>query len=626
MDALDIIVLTNNLAYEQDGGLIRVMNDKEYEKLHGERFKERVKTEVVKLNYANASEVTKVLIQLKTNVGKIISDDTSNTIVLIDIRENIEEMKDVISEIDVPLVTEVFSLDYAKVELIKDKLEQMISKNIGSMKFDERTNKLVIKDTPKKMEDIKRVIEAFDEKTRQVIIDANIMKVTLSDKYSNGIDWTTIATLGDLTIEATSNLTTSLEGTTPSTFTVMKEGGAHSSVLRLLETFGKTDVLSRPRITVADKEEAKILVGAKEIYVTSEVTTSGDTYHTADHVQFVDVGVKLAVTPEINKQGYIKLRIKPEVSDTDATKTVRLINPADGSTRTIVPYVVTSEAETTLLVKDKTTIILGGLMKDTITEYSDKIPFLGDLPVIGRLFSTKGKSKEKAELVIFLTPYIIEGSETTEEAHSYIEEWKKKEEMAKIEKPEEPRFEKPKLVEVDKNLKPIVKEEKKEEKPKLVEVDKNLKPIVKEEKKERPKDIRVAKKSKTPSKAQKLEWTPITLAKVPHKKETQKAPGTKTGKEILPKKTPYEEYYLTIRKDINDMAKGQDVSGLKGEVELQFSVDRNGFLTKGPIVLNKPDLRLVRASVNCVKKVAPFPRFPKTLKDEEEFYIVVRYE
>ncbi|MDP8230514.1 MAG: secretin N-terminal domain-containing protein [Candidatus Gorgyraea atricola] len=577
MDALDIVVSTNDLAYEEKGSLIRVMTARKYEKMNGARFKDRTKTEIVKLNYAKASTVAVTLTKMKTKLGKVIADDASNTLVLIDNSKNIERMKQAILEIDILLVTEIFSLDYAKADSIKEKLEKMLSKDMGTIRFDERTNKVVVKDTQEKINEIKKVVEAFDEKTREVLIDAKIIQVTLSDKHSYGIDWDSIATLGNITIEATTHLTTSLAGTTPNVLTIAKKGGTHLNVLRLLETFGKTNVLSRPRITVADREEAKILVGAKEVYVTSEVTTtSGGTYHTTDNVQFVDVGVTLGVTPEINSDGYVRMKIKPEVSNTDATKTVMLTNP-DGSTRTVVPYVTTSEAETTVLIKDNTTLILGGLMKDTVTEYNDKVPILGDIPILGKLFSTKGKSKEKTELVIFITPHIIDPGKSTKEAEFYAKEWKKKTEDAKIGKSEKP-----------------VKKEKKSAKVK-------------------------AKRKPEPKK--KKEWTPVFSNKKPEKEKVVK----QEKKEVV--KTPYESYYLAIRKEIIGAAQRQDMEGFTGDVELQFTLDRDGFLTKGPIVLNKPDLKLVRAAVNCVKLTSPFFPFPKSLdKEEAEFYIIVRYE
>ena len=591
MAALDVLVTTNDLAYEQEGLLIRIMPQNKYLKLHGKDFKDRTKTEIVKLKYADANDIAKVITKMKSKIGKVIPDSSSSTIVLIDNPYNIKSMKDVIAEVDVLLVTEVFSLDYGDAEAVQGKIEKMISDNVGSAKSDKRTNKIIVKDTQKKIDDIKKVIEAFDEKTRVVVIDANIIKVTLTDKYSYGIDWADIASLGDITLTGSSNLTTSLTGATPSTLTVATATN-YSTVISLLDTFGQTDVLSRPRITVADKEDAMILVGAKEVYVTSEVTTtSGGTYHTTDNVQFVDVGVRLTVTPEINSEGYIRMKIRPEVSDTDATKTVILTNP-DGSTRSIIPHVTTSEAETTLLVKDKTTIILGGLMKDTVTEYRDKVPFLGDLPLLGKFFSTQGKSKEKTELVILLTPHIIEGDKMTKDAKFYKDEWNRYAKAAQIESPEEEAMRKAK----DKKTGSVKK---------------------------------VKKSASTRSSPAKLAPAKAMAAKTPKNKWAQLFTSRP---KVTKAKTPldqgaYEKYYMALRKEVNNIAKKQDVSGKKGEVELQFSLDREGFLVRGPVVLNKPDLQLVRAAVNSVKKAMPFGVFPKGIKQKEaEFYVVVRYE
>ena len=611
MDALDVLVTTNDLAYEKEGLLIRIMPQKKYLKLHGKDFKDRTKTEIVKLKYADANDIAKIVTKMKSKIGKVIPDSSSSTIVLIDNPYNIKNMKDVIAEVDVLLVTEVFSLGYGDAEAVQGKIEKMISDNVGSVKFDKRTNKIIVKDTQKKIDDIKKVIEAFDEKTRVVAIDANIIKVTLTDKYSYGIDWADIASLGDITLTGSSNLTTSLTGTTPSTLTVATATN-YSTVISLLDTFGQTDVLSRPRITVADKEDAMILVGAKEVYVTSEVTTtSGGTYHTTDNVQFVDVGVRLTVTPEINNEGYIRMKIRPEVSDTDPTKTVTLTNP-DGSTRSIIPHVTTSEAETTLLVKNNTTIILGGLMKDTVTEYRDKVPFLGDLPLLGKFFSTQGKSKEKTELVIFLTPHIIEGDKITKEVKFYKDEWNRYAKAAQIESPEEEAMRKAK----DKKTGSVKKAMRKAEDKKTGSVKKVKKSASTRFAPTKSSPVKPAPAKAMAAKTPKNKWAQLFTSKPKvTKAKTQLDQGA------------YEKYYMALRKEVNNIAKKQDVSGKKGEVELQFSLDREGFLVRGPVVLNKPDLQLVRAAVNSVKKAMPFGVFPKGIKQKEaEFYVVVRYE
>ncbi|MEK6733158.1 MAG: secretin N-terminal domain-containing protein [Candidatus Omnitrophota bacterium] len=590
MDAISIVTSTNGLAYEQTGTLIRIMDAKEYEKAHGRSFEDRTKTEIVKLNYANAGEVAKALSQIKSDIGKVISEDVSNTIVIIDTPDNIKKMKEIIAGMDALMVTEVFPLDYAKAESLKDKINEMVSRGVGSVKFDEKTNKLVVRDTKQKIEDIRKVINAFDEKTREVLIDANIIQVTLSDKYSYGIDWLDIAKMGDVKLTADTNLSAGLSNVTPNTFSIATSGGNNSTIISLLKTYGETNVLSRPRIAVLDRHEAKILVGSKEVYVTSEVTTtSGGTYHTTDNVQFVDVGVRLAVTPEINRAGFVTLKVKPEVSNADATKTVQLKNP-DGSTRTIVPYVTTSEAETSVVVKDGTTVIIGGLMKDTLVNRKEKVPFLGDIPLVGKLFSSNGKSKEKTELVILLTPHIIDGDKTSEETKKYMADWDKKAEDVKIEEPEEPEIKFSKMT----------------------------------EKKEQTRRYPVIKKKTEPKK----KWTPLLGASDREPENTEKPETVNAAASSITTRTPYEEYYFTLRQDISDIAKrDKDISGIKGEVQMQFTLDKEGFLVTGPVVLNNPDLRLVRSAIKTVKKYVPFSRFPKALKkDQADFNVIIRYE
>lgn len=597
LDAMSIIASTNKLAYERTGTFIRVMNAKDYENIYGKVFEDKTRTEVVKLNYASAVELSEALRQMKSDIGKVIAEDVSNTIVIIDTPENIVKMKDAISKMDVRLVTVVFPLNYANAELLKDKISEMVSKGAGSVRFDEKTNKLVVKDTKEKIEDIRNVIAAFDEKTRQVMIDAYIIQVTLSDKYSYGINWTDVAKIGNLEFTTDTNLATGLTGVTPSTLNMATTKGSYTALIGLLKTYGETNILSRPRITVLDKQQAKILVGSKEVYVTSEVTTtSGGTYHTTDHVNFVDVGVRLAVTPEINRDGFVSLKLKPEVSSADATKTVELKNP-DGSTRTIVPYVTTSEAETSVVVKDGTTLIIGGLIKDTLVNHQERVPFLGDIPVVGKLFSNTGKTKEKTELVILLTPHIFDGENTSDEAMIRMDEWDNKSEKVRIKEPEDN----------------WVKFPKKDGAQETQEIQKTG-------------EIKVApERSGQPAR----KWTPILGAKKPEEvRNVQNIERSPVAEPSASKRTPYEDYYFRVRQEINNLARQDaDVRGINGEVQLQFTLDKEGFVIKGPVVLNNPDLRLVRSAVKLIKKAVPFERFPKGFnRNEADFNVSIRYE
>lgn len=423
MDVLEIILAANELAYEKNGDIINVMTQRDYELLYGERSYDKKIVKIIQLKYAKALEVGRSLNQIKTKIGKVIIDEGSNTIVLIDVPQSLKGMEEAVKNIDLPTITKTFILNYAKAKDLQDKIKESLSKSIGELKIDERMNKIIVTDLPDKVEYIGKIISDFDEKDKVVLIEAKIVQITLSKDAGYGINWNDV--FAGIDTIAQSDLAINLSGVTnQTTFTYTRAHGATQPgdrvILKLLEKLGKTDVLSTPRITVANNQEAKVLVGTKEAYVTSTITQSDGTTTTADNVQFVDVGVRLSVTPSINEDGYITMKIKPEVSS--APTSLQLTN-ADGSVRTSVPIVTTSEAETVLSVKDGTTIIMAGLMKDTRKDNTDKIPVLGDIPVLGHVFKSKGQEQSKTELVIFLTPYIIkDGEDFSSDDQEYLRE------------------------------------------------------------------------------------------------------------------------------------------------------------------------------------------------------------
>ena len=191
-DAFEIMLLSNDMAYDLRNDIVNVMTGREYEALYGERFKDKKELATIKLNYAKAVEVAKAIMQVKTAIGRVIVDEGSNTLILMESADRLAEMKDMIALLDSPMITKVFSLDYAKSEKLNPKIQDMVTKGIGSVRFDERTNTVVVNDLPEKVAQIEKVINAFDEKTRQVLIDAKIIQVELNDKFNMGVDWQTI--------------------------------------------------------------------------------------------------------------------------------------------------------------------------------------------------------------------------------------------------------------------------------------------------------------------------------------------------------------------------------------------------------------------------------------------------
>ncbi|MCK4881776.1 MAG: type II and III secretion system protein, partial [Candidatus Omnitrophica bacterium] len=164
-------------------------------------------------------------------------------------------------------------------------------------------------------------------------------------------------------------------------------------------------LLSNPKLAVVNNQEARIHVGRKEAYITTTTTSGSTTTTTAEDVNFVDVGIQLSVTPTINADGFVTMKIKPEVSSVVDV----LITPSGNQ----IPIIDTSLAETTVMVEDNATIIIGGLRRDEETENSERIPLLGDIPWFGNLFKSQTKNTERSELLVMITPHIVDGSMLT---------------------------------------------------------------------------------------------------------------------------------------------------------------------------------------------------------------------
>jgi len=401
-DALQIILESNDLAYVEEGGIIKVLTAQDFQQLYGYKFGQKTETKLVQLEYAKADEVLPVLGQMKSQLGTVTADTKSNTLIITDRPEKILLMEEVIRRADIPLSTKVFSLRYAKADEVASKIQNLLTKNIGKIEFDDRSNKIFVTETKEKINEILKMIEAFDEKHTEVLIEAKILQITLSDQYKMGIDWQAI--VSDFhTLDFASNfdvLSSTDKSGKLSIGTIASDD--YSVLIEALETVGETNILSNPRIAVINNEEAKILVGSSEPYVTSETTTTASgPVTTAESVNFIEVGVKLFVTPTIHGDGYITMKIKPEVSSLTGYVTT--------STNNKIPTVDTSEAETTVTAKDGVTIIIGGLIKEQDIRTVNKVPILGDIPFLGSIFRNEDKSVTKTEIVIFLTPRIITG-------------------------------------------------------------------------------------------------------------------------------------------------------------------------------------------------------------------------
>ncbi|MEE8423996.1 MAG: secretin N-terminal domain-containing protein [Thermodesulfobacteriota bacterium] len=419
-DVLDIVLLTNNLAAEKRGDIIYVMTGEDYFGLYGEGYYDKRIIKTMRLKYAVPANIAAILQEVKSSIGKVLIDEVTGTVVMIDTPEKIEQMLGVVEKAELPTVTRTyptitknFELQYAKVEDVSKAIKEILTENVGSVQYDTRTNRLIVSDLPQKMEKIENMIRVFDREIRQVLIEAQILEITLSDQFQGGINWEYLfdrmkkPVMADFVVKFPLTLTSS------GTLTVgTVAADKYTATLQLLETLGKVNILSTPQIMVVDGEEATFLVGSREPYATSTQTV-GTATSTAQEITFIDVGVQLKVTPKINEKGFILMELKPEVSTISGWYEAT-IGTGDDQAVNKIPIVNTSTTETTVLVKDGSTVLLAGMIKDTETETIKRYPFFGGIPILGALFRSKDNKIEKRELILLITPHIISGGEYTD--------------------------------------------------------------------------------------------------------------------------------------------------------------------------------------------------------------------
>jgi len=246
---------------------------------------------------------------------------------------------------------------------------------------------------------------------RQVEIEAQIYEVILNDQFHYGIDWSHAikAYEGYLTGGATPTVMSTPGGmeVLPSVVTLTFQNQNTRLFLRALEEQGKVEVISRPRVRTLNNQTALIKVGTDMPFfsqsttyipgVTSGVTTSLQ----QEQVTTITIGTILAITPQVSEDGWITLDISPVLTSLVEIKT-------SPSGTTTAPVMDIKQASTIVRVRDGTTVVIGGLIHDEEVTATRKVPLLGDIPILGHIFQGKFKSKKKRELVIFVTPHLIE--------------------------------------------------------------------------------------------------------------------------------------------------------------------------------------------------------------------------
>jgi len=370
--ALDAI-LGYGFKYEQEGNFINVYTAEEYKKIKEDLA--RMVYRLFTLYYISAAEAKKLITPVLSDNAKV----------------------EVTSAADTTFPT-----------------GESITTMTGGGDSTAMNDTILVYDYPENIEKAAELIAELDERPKQVLVEATIMDVTLTEDMQFGIDWSTLddvvtgipgfpASGGD--IKRGSDYFKSA-----GTGQVAKSGGltfafAHGNIaafVRAVEEVTDVTILANPKILAVNKQLGQVYIGTKLGYKSQTTQTQTST---TEQVSFLDTGTKLSFRPYIGDDGYIRMDIHPKDSS--------------GSLKGDVPDETSAELVTNIIVRDGQTIVIGGLFRDQVTARRTQIPLLGDLPLIGLLFRGRADQTLRHEVVVLLTPHIIEEpSETAGEARA----------------------------------------------------------------------------------------------------------------------------------------------------------------------------------------------------------------
>lgn len=411
--------------------------------------------EIIALEHASAAEVVRVLTSLEqkttgatgttgaSNTSTLVADERTNSVFISGDPATRLRLRTLITHLDTPVKTvgntQVIYLRYAQatdlanvLKGITDSIEKTKTKDTQTtiketlktnIQADESTNSLVITATPATMRNLKEVIQQLDVRRAQVLVEAIIAEVSNDIARELGVQWVFYGTqntspLGVSNFDNTNqkiidlaatgyqisqNRNTNLPSLNAGAFLGLGHFNSRvlnfAVLLQALSTDTNTNVLSTPSLLTLDNQEAEIHVGQNVPFVTGQYTNTGVTGSITNPFQTIqreDVGIKLKVKPQINEGNAVKLAIEQEVSSI-------------GRSNVATTDIVTNKRsiKTTVIVEDNNMVVLGGLINEDLQQTTQKVPGLGDLPLIGNLFRSQITNKIKRNLMVFLHPIIV---------------------------------------------------------------------------------------------------------------------------------------------------------------------------------------------------------------------------
>jgi len=378
--ALDAI-LGSKFKYEQDGDFVKVYTTEELKKIREDP--ERMVYKVITLYYITADEASKLVQPVLSTAGKITMTTAA---------------KKTIS---------AGSSGSSSGSSGSSGTGSGLSASSGGGDDMALNDMIVLFDYPENVERAEAVIREVDARPRQVLVEATIMSARLNEGMEFGIDWNLLSGFpvvgdpnkGGLPLP-TGGVGTNAKASgfaTPGTsgLTVGVSAGNVQAIITALESVTDVTLLANPKILAVNKQEGSLLIGRKLGYRSSTTVSTGGVA-TEGQVEFMQTGTQLVFRPYIGDNGYIRMTIYPKDSTGELNKT------------TGVPDETTTELMTNILVKDGQTLVIGGLFRDSTTVTKSQVPVLGNLPIVGALFRGTLDSVQREEVIVLLTPHIID--------------------------------------------------------------------------------------------------------------------------------------------------------------------------------------------------------------------------
>lgn len=271
------------------------------------------------------------------------------------------------------------------------------------LQADPTTNSLIVRTSPRNFMAMQNMFRELDRIRPQVLIKVLIADVTIDNSVQFGVEgfWENNMTPHNSTTSVNKVATAFPLSTSGLTYTLTADNGKYQATLNLFASEGKLKVLATPRILVLDNQTANINVGQSVPRITNtQISSISGT--AINSVTYTNVGVILNVTPHIHPDGLVTMVVAPEISDVaSAAESVPLGNGVTSPTFDL------NTAQTTVAIRNGTTVVLGGMIHDSYDDTVQKVPVLGDIPLLGFLFSNTSRTVTKRELMIFLTPYVV---------------------------------------------------------------------------------------------------------------------------------------------------------------------------------------------------------------------------